>query len=67
MKTLDILCVGEPLMEFAELTRGDERLYLPGFGGDISNTAVAAARQGAKVGLFTALGDDAFGADFLKL
>src|SRR5215210_7640351 len=54
-------------MEFAEVERGGERLYLPGFGGDSSNAAIAAARQGAKVAYFTALGDDAFGADFLKL
>ncbi|MGO4707284.1 sugar kinase [Microvirga sp. 2MCAF38] len=67
MKTLDILTFGEPMMEFAETRRGEEKLYLPGFGGDVSNTAVAAARQGAKVGIFTAVGDDAFGADFLNL
>jgi 2-dehydro-3-deoxygluconokinase len=67
MKALDILAIGEPLMEFAEVTRGEERLYLPGFGGDVSNAAVAAARQGAKTGMFTALGDDAFGRDFLAL
>jgi 2-dehydro-3-deoxygluconokinase len=67
MKALDILAIGEPLMEFAEVARGEERLYLPGFGGDVSNAAVAAARQGAKTGMFTALGDDAFGRDFLAL
>jgi len=67
MKTLDILSFGEPLMEFAEVERGSERLFLPGFGGDSSNAAIAAARQGAKVGYFTAVGDDAFGQDFLKL
>ncbi len=58
MKTLDILTIGEPLMEFAEVTRDGERLFLPGHGGDISNTAVAAARQGAKVAIFTGLGAD---------
>ena len=67
MKTLDILSFGEPLMEFAEVERGGERLFLPGFGGDSSNAAIAAARQGARVGYFTAVGDDAFGQDFLKL
>jgi 2-dehydro-3-deoxygluconokinase len=67
VKTLDILAIGEPLMELAEVQRGDERLYLPGFGGDVSNAAVAAARQGAKAAIFTALGDDAFGRDFLAL
>lgn len=67
MKSLDILGFGEPLMEFAETTRDGEHLYLPGFGGDVSNAIVAAARQGAKTAMFTALGDDAFGRDFLKL
>lgn len=67
MKTLDILGFGEPLMEFAETERGGERLYLPGFGGDVSNAIIAAARQGATTAMFTALGDDTFGRDFLKL
>jgi 2-dehydro-3-deoxygluconokinase len=67
MKTLDILSFGEPLMEFAEVERGGERLFLPGFGGDSSNAAIAAARQGAKTAYFTAVGDDAFGRDFLGL
>jgi hypothetical protein len=48
VKSLDILAFGEPLMEFAEVERGGERLYLPGFGGDVSNAAIAAARQGAR-------------------
>lgn len=67
MKTLDLLAIGEPLMEFNAVERGGERLYLPGFGGDTSNAAIAAARQGADVAYFTALGDDAFGADILAL
>jgi 2-dehydro-3-deoxygluconokinase len=67
MKTIDLLTFGEPLIEFAEVQRDNERLYLPGYGGDVSNTAVAAARQGAKTAMFTALGSDSFGQDFLKL
>ncbi|WP_457090247.1 sugar kinase [Microvirga sp. P5_D2] len=67
MKSIDLLTFGEPLMEFAEVNRDGERLYLPGYGGDVSNTAVAAARQGAKTAIFTALGGDSFGQDFLKL
>ncbi|MDP7156873.1 MAG: hypothetical protein QF922_01440, partial [SAR324 cluster bacterium] len=46
--SLDLLCLGEPLMELNQV-RGVEH-YLPGFGGDTSNCAVAAARQGARVG-----------------
>jgi 2-dehydro-3-deoxygluconokinase len=67
MKTIDLLAFGEPLMEFAEVQRDGERLFLPGFGGDVSNAAVAAARQGAKVAVFTALGRDFFGQDFIDL
>lgn len=67
MKTFDILAFGEPLMEFAEVERGVERLYLPGHGGDVSNAAIAAARQGARCAMVTALGDDAFGREFLDL
>jgi 2-dehydro-3-deoxygluconokinase len=67
MKSIDLLTFGEPMMEFAEVQRNGERLYLPGFGGDVSNTAVAAARQGAKTAIFTALGCDFFGQDFLDL
>ncbi len=65
---MDILSIGEPLMEFSEIhdpTRGN--IYLPGFGGDTSNFAVAASRQGAKVGYFTRLGQDAFGDRFMAL
>jgi 2-dehydro-3-deoxygluconokinase len=67
LKTLDIVAFGEPLMEFAEVERDGEGLYLPGHGGDTSNAAIAAARQGARVAYFTALGDDAFGRGFLEL
>lgn len=66
-KDLDILAIGEPLMEFAAIERDGERLFLPGHGGDTSNVAVAAARQGARCAMFTALGDDAFGRGFLDL
>lgn len=66
-KDLDLVALGEPLMEFAAIERDGERLYLPGFGGDTSNVAIAAARQGAKTAYVTALGADAFGRGFLEL
>ncbi|CAN1503570.1 RbsK Sugar kinases, ribokinase family [Rhabdaerophilaceae bacterium] len=66
-KTLDILAFGEPLMEFAATSRGGEQLFLPGHGGDTSNAIIAAARQGARTAYFTALGQDAFGDDFMAL
>ncbi len=66
-KTIDILAFGEPMREFAEIEENGHRLMLPGFGGDTMNLAVAAARMEARVAVFTALGDDPFGRDFLDL
>ena len=60
-KRADILCLGEPMVEFVRQTDSDAPLYLRGLGGDSSNAAIAAARQGASVGLLTALGSDPFG------
>ncbi|SLN39981.1 sugar kinase [Ruegeria meonggei] len=62
--TPDILCFGEPMLEFNQQPDGN---YLPGHGGDTSNAAIAAARQGASVGYFTHLGDDTFGNSFMDL
>jgi 2-dehydro-3-deoxygluconokinase len=64
---MDILSLGEPLLEFTQLREGGREVYLPGFGGDTSNMAVAAARQGARVGCLTRLGGDAFGDMFMNL
>lgn len=64
----DVICMGEPLMEFSQIAAADGSAhYLPGFGGDTSNCAIAAARQGVKVGYLTAIGADAFGDDLLEL
>ena len=57
----EILALGEAMVEFNCTGAGDGRLYLQGFGGDTSNFAIAAARQGAQVGCLGALGDDANG------
>jgi 2-dehydro-3-deoxygluconokinase len=62
----DIVSLGEPLYEFSELPARD-RHWLQGFGGDTSNCAIAAARQGARVAYITRLGQDEFGAQFLAL
>jgi 2-dehydro-3-deoxygluconokinase len=62
----DIVSIGEPMYEFSQIP-GDDRRWLQGFGGDTSNAAIAAARQGAKVAYVTRLGDDAFGREFLAL
>jgi 2-dehydro-3-deoxygluconokinase len=63
----DILALGEPLYELSEVDQGGQACFLPGFGGDVSNVAVAAARQGASVGMLTRLGSDAFGDRFMRL
>jgi 2-dehydro-3-deoxygluconokinase len=61
---MDILAFGEPMVEFNQTGERHVRggpLYLQGFGGDSSNFAIAAARQGARVGYLSALGDDPYG------
>nr|WP_306265608.1 sugar kinase [Pararhizobium sp. IMCC3301] len=62
--TPDILCLGEPMLEFNQQPDG---MYLPGHGGDTSNCAIAAARQGARVGYVSHIGRDAFGDSFMAL
>ncbi|MBV9637650.1 MAG: sugar kinase, partial [Methylobacteriaceae bacterium] len=62
---LDIIAMGEPLVELNQAEPGGP--YLPGFGGDTSNAAIAAARSGARAGYFTAVGADAFGRSLLDL
>ncbi len=62
-----ILAYGEPMVEFNQTGAGAGREYLQGFGGDTSNFAIAAARQGARVGYLGALGDDPYGRMFREL
>jgi 2-dehydro-3-deoxygluconokinase len=61
--------MGEPMLEFSQLPveAGGVQHYLEGFGGDTSNAAVAAARQGASAGYVTALGTDMPGDRFMAL
>ncbi len=61
----DIVCLGEPLLEFNQ--SGEDGQYRAGHGGDTSNAAIAAARAGARVGYFTRLGADEFGDSFMRL
>jgi 2-dehydro-3-deoxygluconokinase len=58
---VDILALGEPMVEFNQTREGGGRAYLQGFGGDTSNFAIAAARQGAQTGYLSAVGDDLHG------
>lgn len=66
MSAIDILAIGEPMVEFNQ-TRPGEPNYLQGFGGDSSNLAIAAARSGARTAYLTRLGDDEFGRLLLAL
>ncbi|WP_439258457.1 sugar kinase [Lonepinella sp. BR2271] len=63
---LDILSFGEPMYELSQLPN-QELNYLAGYGGDASNFAISAARQGAKVGMLAHIGDDVFGDKFIQL
>ena len=67
--TADLVCIGEPMLEFNQQPdRGDgRRLYLEGYGGDTSNAAIAAARQGARTAYVTAIGQDVAGDRFVEL
>ncbi len=62
---VDILSLGEPMVELNQIRGGGD--YAQGFGGDTSNAAIAAARQGARAGYLTAIGKDAFGEALLAL
>ncbi len=64
----DIISFGEPLYEFSQIPGQKQEIsYLSGYGGDTSNFAVSAARQGAKVGMLAHLGNDVFGDQFVDL
>lgn len=58
---VELLALGEAMIEFNQTGERDGRAWLQGYGGDTSNFAIAAARQGAKAGYLSALGDDARG------
>lgn len=60
MAAVDIVCLGEPLFELSHVASGQWR---SGIGGDVSNVAVAAARQGTRSAVVSQLGDDQLGAD----
>ena len=64
---LDIVALGEPMIEFNQQDAARPLDYRLGFGGDTSNFAVSAARQGARVGYITRVGRDAFGEMLLAL
>lgn len=65
----ELLCMGEPMLELNRQAPGPDgrALYLEGHGGDTSNAAICAARQGASVGYITAIGQDRPGDSFMDL
>src|SRR5437867_2692628 len=67
VRSIDIVAIGEAMVEFNQTSQADGRTYLQGFGGDTSNALIAAARQGAKGAYVTKLGDDEFGRMCLEL
>lgn len=67
-RDIDLACFGEPLMELTRIDGGEGTpLYRPGYGGDTSNCAIAAARQGARTAYISAVGDDSFGRELRAL
>ena len=65
-----LLCLGEPLLEFnSGARRGSPagESFVPHFGGDTSNVAIAAARQGAHVAYLSAVGTDSAGDSLMAL
>ena len=64
---IDLICMGEPMLELNRTGAASERDYRAGHGGDTSNAAIAAARQGARVAYLTALGRDTGGEEFMSL
>ena len=69
-KTLDIVALGEAMVEFNQIpgqAPDEPPMYLQGFGGDTSNAAIAAARAGARVAYLSRLGNDRWGERLMDL
>jgi len=70
MKSLDIISLGEPMVEFCATSTGslkDIDFFERGWGGDTSNMIVAAARLNKTCGYVCRIGDDEFGRSFLEM
>lgn len=65
-KTLDVLALGEGMLEFNQTEAGRPE-YLQGFGGDTSNVVIAAARAGTRTAYLSRVGKDPFGTRLLEL
>ncbi len=64
MADFDVVAIGEPLYE---LNQQPDGRFLPGFGGDTLNAAIAASRLGARSAYVTRLGGDIFGGALKEL
>ena len=65
--SVDVIALGEAMVEFNEARAADPHMWVQGFGGDTSNMAIAAARLGARAGYVTRVGNDAFGRMLMAL
>ena len=65
-KNIDILALGEALIEFNQRSAGADS-YAMGYGGDTSNCVIAAARLGAKTAYMSRVGADVFGQRLMAL
>jgi 2-dehydro-3-deoxygluconokinase len=62
---VELLSLGEAMVEFNRPAEGAD--WRQGFGGDTSNTAIAAARLGVRTGYVSRVGGDGFGRMLLDL
>jgi 2-dehydro-3-deoxygluconokinase len=68
--SMDVLAIGEPLLEFNAATGGGLEAaenFAVGYGGDTSNFLVAATRAGSSTGYLTRIGTDPFGTALVGL
>ena len=63
----EIICLGEALIELNQLPEKGKDLFFSSFGGDVSNVAIAIARQGSTAGIISLVGEDLFGDQLLEL
>ena len=63
----EIVCLGEGLIEMNQLAEEDPRLFYSGFGGDVSNVAIAIARQGSSAKLLSLVGNDLLGGHLIEI
>lgn len=59
----DLICLGEPLVEFNQQPGGMFRI---GIGGDVSNAAISAVRHGINAGFISKVGGDVFGSEIIN-